>query len=223
MLVNGAKCAVIIEGNRVADSGERGQGLVNSIYTRAHVCMIVWQRNYDCRARDLLLHFPLQAERNVAILPADLFDRWLDGEEKSVLRFKERSLSLSANTRRTWVRGAEIREKRGGKKKKNDPSIHPSIQPSEERKQREERGKREEKGRCARVALIRPSASLSPSSCTVPVEYRLSVVRLGVLRSSKYLGIFEEPRVPKKTVYFVGKEGSFPGEAEQAETGAVFY
>lgn len=103
MLVNGAKCAVIIGGNRVADSGERGQGLVNSIYTRAHVRMIVWQRNYvyDCRARDLLLYFPLQAERNVAILPADLFDRWLDGEEKSVLRFKERSLSLSANTRRT--------------------------------------------------------------------------------------------------------------------------
>ena len=103
MLVNGAKCAVIIGGNRVADSGERGQGLVNSIYTRAHVCMIVWQRNYvyNCRARDLLLYFPLQVERNVAILTADLFDRWLDGEEKSVLRFKERSLSLSANTRRT--------------------------------------------------------------------------------------------------------------------------
>lgn len=110
--------------------------------------------------------------------------------------------------------------------KKNDPSIHPSIRPSIEGKEQkeEEKEKREEKGRrCARVTLIRPSASLSPSSCTVPVEYRLSVVRLGVLRSSKYLGIFEEARVPKKTVYFVGKEGSFPGEAEQAETGAVFY
>lgn len=34
-------------------------------------------------------------------------------------------------------------------------------------------------------------------------EYRLSVVRLGVLHSSKYLGIFEESRVPKKTVYSV--------------------
>lgn len=106
MLVNGAKCAVIIGGNRVADSSDsRGKrtrtGKFDIYRTRAHVRMIVWQRNYDCRARDLLLHFPLQAERNVAILPADLFDRWLDGEEKSVLRFKERSLSLSANTRRT--------------------------------------------------------------------------------------------------------------------------
>lgn len=36
-------------------------------------------------------------------------------------------------------------------------------------------------------------------------EYRLSVVRLGVLHSSKYLGIFEESRVPKKTVYSVGR------------------
>lgn len=72
----------------------------------------------------------------------------------------------------------------------------------------------EKEWRRARVALIRPSASLSPSSCTVPVEYRLSVVRLGVLRPSKYLGIFEELRVPKKTVYFVGKEGSIPGERD---------
>lgn len=34
-------------------------------------------------------------------------------------------------------------------------------------------------------------------------EYRLSVVRLGVLHSGKYLGIFQESRVPKKTVYSV--------------------
>lgn len=115
------------------------------------------------------------------------------------------------------IRGASESEKRKFEKKKrkeikekkNDPSIEGKEQ-WEERK--EERKRVEEKGRCARVALIRPSASLSPSSCTVPVEYRLSVVRLGVLRSSKYLGIFEELRVPKKTVYFVGKEGSFSGE-----------
>lgn len=115
------------------------------------------------------------------------------------------------------IRGASESEKRkfekkkrkGIKEKKNDPSIEGKEQ-WEERK--EERKRVKEKGRCARVALIRPSASLSPSSCTVPVEYRLSVVRLGVLRSSKYLGIFEELRVPKKTVYFVGKEGSFSGE-----------
>ena len=142
-------------------------------------------------------------------------------------RFCDSKNDLSPLVQIRGARESEERkfEKREEEKKKRTihPSIHPSIQPSEERKQREKRGKREEKGRCARVALIRPSASLSPSSCTVPVEYRLSVVRLGVLRSSKYLGIFEEPRVPKKTVYFVGKEGSFPGEAEQAETGAVFY
>ena len=195
--------------------------------------MIVWQRNYvyDCRARDLLLYFPLQAERNVAILTADL-----SGVRSFPVGWMERSRFFDSKNDLSplvQIRGARESEERKfekrekGKKRTIHPSIHPSIQPSiegkEQREQKEERGKREEKGRCARVALIRPSASLSPSSCTVPVEYRLSVVRLGVLRSSKYLGIFEEPRVPKKTVYFVGKEGSFPGEAEQAETGAVFY
>lgn len=72
------------------------------------------------------------------------------------------------------------------------------------------------------MALIRPPASLSPSSCTVPVEYRLSVVRLGVLRSSKYLGIFEELRVPKKTVYFVGKGGGIPPGASPTEIRSLF-
>lgn len=160
-------------------------------------------------------------ERCRAILTADLFDRWW--EVGSAI---QRTISLSPLVQIRGARESEERkfEKREGGKKER--SIHPSIRPSIEGKEQkeEEKEKREEKGRrCARVALIRPSASLSPSSCTVPVEYRLSVVRLGVLRSSKYLGIFEEARVPKKTVYFVGKEGSFPGEAEQAETGAVFY
>ena len=96
------------------------------------------------------------------------------------------------------------------------PSIHPSVRPRKGAVHEAGKSGREKSGGCARVALIRPSASLSPSSCTVPVEYRLSVVRLGVLRPSKYLGIFEELRVPKKTVYFVGKEGSIPGERQNA-------
>lgn len=144
------------------------------------------------------------------------------GIERSRFRDSKNDLSPLVQIRAAHVSQRSGNSRKESEEKKNDPSIH-------RRKGTEGRGgrkgkEREEKGRrCARVALIRPSASLSPSSCTVPVEYRLSVVRLGVLRSSKYLGIFEEARVPKKTVYFVGKEGSFPGEAEQAETGAVFY
>jgi len=49
---------------------------------------------------------------------------------------------------------------------------------------------------------------LKSSSCTLLGEYRLSVVHLGVLHSSKYLGIFEESRVPKKTVYSVRRDPS---------------
>lgn len=71
------------------------------------------------------------------------------------------------------------------------------------RKNEAERGNEKTRKKCARESLIRSSGDLSPSSCTLPGEYRLSVVRLGVLHSSKYLGIFEESRVPKKTVYSV--------------------
>lgn len=71
------------------------------------------------------------------------------------------------------------------------------------KKNEEERGNEKTRKKCARESLIRSSGGLSPSSCTLLGEYRLSVVRLGVLHSSKYLGIFEESRVPKKTVYSV--------------------
>lgn len=50
-------------------------------------------------------------------------------------------------------------------------------------------------------------------------EYRLSVVRLGVLHSGKYLGIFEESRVPKKTVYSVGRR-DLSRESERTRTRA---
>lgn len=90
-----------------------------------------------------------------------------------------------------------------------------------EGKMRRERKRGNEKTRkkCARESLIRSSGGLSPSSCTLLGEYRLSVVRLGVLHSSKYLGIFEESRVPKKTVYSVRRDPS--QESERAEPGTV--
>jgi len=83
------------------------------------------------------------------------------------------------------------------------------------------RRKENEKTRkkCAWESLIRSSGGLSPSSCTLLEEYRLSVVRLGVLHSSKYLGIFEESRVPKKTVYSVRRDPS--QESERAGPGTV--
>jgi len=74
---------------------------------------------------------------------------------------------------------------------------------------REERGdkrKRKKKETCRRGS--NPSfRGLEPSSRSTLArgEYRLSVVRLGVLHSSKYLGIFQESRAPKKTVYSVGR------------------
>jgi len=67
------------------------------------------------------------------------------------------------------------------------------------------RKKKKKKETCRRGS--NPSfRGLEPSSRTLARgEYRLSVVRLGVLHSSKYLGIFQESRAPKKTVYSVGR------------------
>lgn len=89
------------------------------------------------------------------------------------------------------------------------------------RKNEEERGNERKRERDARgrAPLIRSSGGLSPSSCTLLGEYRLSVVRLGVLHSSKYLGIFEESRVPKKTVYSARRDPS--RESERAGPGTV--
>lgn len=56
-----------------------------------YIYIVVWQRNYDCRARDLVLHFPVQTERNVAQFLRPICS--IVGG-KSVPRFKERSLSL---------------------------------------------------------------------------------------------------------------------------------
>lgn len=88
------------------------------------------------------------------------------------------------------------------------------------RKNEEERGNEKTRKKCAGESLIRSSGGLSPSSCTLHGEYRLSVVRLGVLHSSKYLGIFEESRVPKKTVYSVRRRDP-SRESERARSGTV--
>lgn len=82
------------------------------------------------------------------------------------------------------------------------------------------RRKEKTRKKCAGESLIRSSGGLSPSSCTLREEYRLSVVRLGVLHSSKYLGIFEESRVPKKTVYSVRRRDP-SRESERAGPGTV--
>lgn len=84
-------------------------------------------------------------------------------------------------------------------------------------KWRGERTRERTRKKCAGEPLIRrPSGGLSPSSCIPWLgEYRLSVVRLGVLHSSKYLGIFEESRVPKKTVYFEVRRRDPSRESEQ--------
>lgn len=92
--------------------------------------------------------------------------------------------------------------RRGGEERKREEEESKSAGEEKRRNARAAARKREKETR-RREALIRPSGSLSPSSCILLGEYRLSVVRLGVLHSSKYLGIFEESRVPKKTVYAV--------------------
>lgn len=107
-------------------------------------------------------------------------------------------ISLSASSVRTSVGRVETRE---GK-------IEGKMRREETRKGENEKTRK----KCARESLIRSSGGLSPSSCTLLGEYRLSVVRLGVLHSSKYLGIFEESRVPKKTVYFVRRDPSRESE-----------
>lgn len=84
-------------------------------------------------------------------------------------------------------------------------------------KWRGERTRERTRKKCAGEPLIRrPSGGLRPSSCIPWLgEYRLSVVRLGVLHSGKYLGIFEESRVPKKTVYFEVRRRDPSRESEQ--------
>lgn len=114
-------------------------------------------------------------------------------------------ISLSASSVRISVGRVETRE---GK-------VEGKMRRERERK----RGNEKTRKKCARESLIRSSGGLSPSSCTLLGEYRLSVVRLGVLHSSKYLGIFEESRVPKKTVYSVRRDPS--QESERAGPGTV--
>lgn len=95
--------------------------------------------------------------------------------------------------------GRRRKEKEGKSGKKREEKNASKQELSRVRSEREKETRRRE-------ALIRPSGGLKPVF-VYPArrEYRLSVVRLGVLHSSKYLGIFEESRVPKKTVYSVGR------------------
>lgn len=127
----------------------------------------------------------------------------------------QRLISLSANAARAGSRREPSLEKvrrdrrRGGGRRRKEKEGKSGKKREEKNASKQElaraRSEREKETR-RREALIRPSGGLKPVF-VYPArrEYRLSVVRLGVLHSSKYLGIFEESRVPKKTVYSVGR------------------